>query len=130
MGFLVPIWHTLLLIFFLWDMVHACLGHLFYGSFTQHFSCRLREERHQRISKYKARLALLLPPIDQHIKNESAPANWKRWNQWLSAHNWHALRVYDQCCLRLRVLSSCLDQICKALLDKCHIYTSKWAAYL
>ncbi|CAA2955019.1 formin-like protein 6 [Olea europaea var. sylvestris] len=34
---------------------------------------RLREERLQRIARYKTRLALLLPPIvEQHMKNESA----------------------------------------------------------
>ncbi|KAI3444944.1 hypothetical protein Pfo_001609 [Paulownia fortunei] len=37
---------------------------------------RLREERLQRITRYKTRLALLLPPmVEQHFKNESAAAN-------------------------------------------------------
>ncbi|XP_057803524.1 actin-binding protein wsp1-like [Salvia miltiorrhiza] len=37
---------------------------------------RLREERLQRITRYKTRLALLLPPmVEQHFKNESGPAN-------------------------------------------------------
>ncbi|XP_051123873.1 uncharacterized protein LOC127246493 isoform X2 [Andrographis paniculata] len=37
---------------------------------------RLREERLQRISRYKTRLALLLPPmVEQHFKNESSGAN-------------------------------------------------------
>ncbi|KAL2514159.1 proline-rich family protein [Forsythia ovata] len=34
---------------------------------------RLREERLQRIARYKTRLSLLLPPmVEQHVKNESA----------------------------------------------------------
>lgn len=34
---------------------------------------RLREERLQRITRYKTRLGLLLPPmVEQHVKNESA----------------------------------------------------------
>ncbi|XP_042015277.1 pollen-specific leucine-rich repeat extensin-like protein 2 isoform X1 [Salvia splendens] len=37
---------------------------------------RLREERLQRITRYKTRLALLLPPmVEQHFKNDSGPAN-------------------------------------------------------
>ncbi|KAL0411112.1 UNVERIFIED_CONTAM: hypothetical protein Slati_3700900 [Sesamum latifolium] len=37
---------------------------------------RLREERLQRITRYKTRLALLLPPmVEQHFKNESAAPN-------------------------------------------------------
>ncbi|WOH09236.1 hypothetical protein DCAR_0728692 [Daucus carota subsp. sativus] len=37
---------------------------------------RLREERLQRIARYKARLALLLPPIvEQQIKNDTATGN-------------------------------------------------------
>ncbi|XP_011093388.1 abl interactor 2 isoform X1 [Sesamum indicum] len=37
---------------------------------------RLREERLQRITRYKTRLALLLPPmVEQHFKNESAVPN-------------------------------------------------------
>ncbi|KAL3815036.1 hypothetical protein ACJIZ3_016304 [Penstemon smallii] len=37
---------------------------------------RLKEERLQRITRYKTRLALLLPPmVEQHFKNESTAAN-------------------------------------------------------
>ncbi|KAI3448940.1 hypothetical protein Pfo_005605 [Paulownia fortunei] len=37
---------------------------------------RLREGRLQRITRYKTRLALLLPPmVDQHFKNDSTAAN-------------------------------------------------------
>jgi hypothetical protein len=37
---------------------------------------RLREERLQRIARYKSRLALLLPPLVEQFRNDTAPRNW------------------------------------------------------
>jgi hypothetical protein len=36
---------------------------------------RLREERLQRIARYKSRLALLLPPLVEQFRNDTAPRN-------------------------------------------------------
>ncbi|KAF5445821.1 hypothetical protein F2P56_031507 [Juglans regia] len=39
------------------------------------FCCRLREERLQRIARYKSRLALLLPPLVEQFRNDTAARN-------------------------------------------------------